>query len=158
MRSGKTEGMEFTATLDLDGKTATGIAVPATVIEQLGAGKRPAVRVGINGHHFSTTIGSMKGIFKIPVSAENRSLAGIEAGDEIQVTLVVAASPVAIAVPDDLAGALAADPKAAVFFSTLTESQKKGFVTPIEQAKAPETRARRVEKAMDALTAGRKRP
>jgi hypothetical protein len=150
--------MEFSATVDLDGKTATGIAVPDTVIEQLGAGKRPLVRVSINGHHFSTTIGSMKGTFKIPVSAQNRALAGIDAGDEVSVTLVLDATPAEIEVPDDLQSALLADPTSAAFFSTLTTSQKKGFITPIEQAKAPDTRARRVEKAMIALKAGLKRP
>jgi len=150
--------MEFTATLDLDGKTATGIAVPAEVIEQLGAGKRPAVRVSLNGHSWSTTIGSVKGVSKIPVSAEHRSLAGVEAGDQVAVSLALDTSPAAIEVPDDLASALDGDIQAAQFFSNLTASQKKGFITPIEQAKAVDTRARRVEKAVAALMAGQKRP
>jgi len=73
--------MEFDATLDLDGKTATGITVPLESIESLGAGKRPTVLVTINGHSFATTIGSMKGQVKIPVSAERRGHIGAEAGD-----------------------------------------------------------------------------
>lgn len=42
--------MRFRATLQLEGKTATGIRVPAEVVEALGSGKRPPVKVTINGH------------------------------------------------------------------------------------------------------------
>ena len=150
--------MEFDATLELDGETATGITVPREVIESLGAGKRPAVRVTINGHSFSTTIGSMKGLFKIPVSAERRGLIGAEAGDILSVSVVLDEAPAEIEVPADLAGALAADRGAGAFFAGLTASQQKGFIVPIEDAKTADTRQRRVEKAVDALKARQKRP
>jgi hypothetical protein len=42
----------FRAELHLDGKTATGVTVPSEVLDALGAGRRPAVRVTINGHTF----------------------------------------------------------------------------------------------------------
>jgi len=150
--------MEFDATLDLDGKTATGITVPLEIIESLGAGKRPTVLVTINGHSFSVTIGSMKGLFKIPVSAEQRGLMGAEAGDILHVSVVLEATPAVIEVPDDLAEALAADRGAEAFFAGLTASQRKGFIGPIEEAKAADTRQRRVEKALSALKARQKRP
>jgi hypothetical protein len=54
---------------------ATGIDVPPEVLEQLGAGKRPAVQVTIGGHTLATTIGSMGGVAKIPVSAAVRTAA-----------------------------------------------------------------------------------
>jgi Domain of unknown function (DUF1905) len=82
--------MEFSARLQLDGKTATGITVPEEVIEQLGAGKRPRVRVTINGFTFETTIGVMGGNYKIPVSAERRQAANINAGDELHVQVALA--------------------------------------------------------------------
>jgi hypothetical protein len=150
--------MEFDATLDLDGKTATGIVVPGEVIDALGAGRRPVVRVTVNGHTFSTTVGSMQGVAKIPVSADNRKLVGAVAGDALRVSVVVDTAPVEVEVPGEFAGALASDQPAAEFFAGLTASQKKGFVVPVAQAKTAETRDRRIEKAMAALRAGQKRP
>lgn len=150
--------MDFDATLDLDGKTATGITVPPAVVESLGGGKRSSVVVTINRQSFSTTIGSMRGAFKIPISAERRRLIKAEAGDALQVSIVLDAVPVEIEVPGDLAEALASDHDAAEFFAGLTPSQRKGFIVPIQQAKTAETRTRRVEKSLAALKAGLKRP
>ena len=150
--------MDFDATLDLDGKTATGITVPPDIIESLGAGKRPSVLITINGHSFSTTIGSMKGAFKIPVSAERRELIGAEAGDALHVSVVLDEAPVETQVPPELAEALASDRKSAEFFAGLTPSQRKGFIVSIEGAKTADTRERRVEKALAALKSRQKRP
>ena len=150
--------MGFQATLDLDGKTATGITVPPEIITALNAGKRPKVLVTINAFTFSTTIGSMKGAFKIPVSAERRDLIGAAAGDSVTVSLALDAAPSEIEVPEDLAQALASDPEDAGFFAGLTSSQKRAFIDPIEQAKSADTRIRRVEKAVAAVRARQKRP
>lgn len=79
--------MRFRATLQLDGKTATGIEVPAEVVEELGAGKRPPVLVSINGHTYRSTVAPWHGVFKVPVSAEHRAAAGVSAGDELDVEL-----------------------------------------------------------------------
>ena len=49
----------FTATLQRNGKTATGIEVPEAVVTSLGAGKRPPVTVTIGGFEFRTTIAPM---------------------------------------------------------------------------------------------------
>jgi hypothetical protein len=79
--------MKLRATLQLDGKTATGINVPDDVVSALNAGKRPPVHVTINGFGFDTTLGVMRGVTKIPVSAERRQEAGIAAGDEVDVQI-----------------------------------------------------------------------
>jgi uncharacterized protein YdeI (YjbR/CyaY-like superfamily) len=49
------------------------------------------------------------------------------------------------------------DTKAATFFDSLTYSQKRWYVEPIEQAKKAETRERRIARALDMLREGRKR-
>jgi uncharacterized protein YdeI (YjbR/CyaY-like superfamily) len=96
-------------------------------------------------------------VFLLGVSAENRAGAGVAAGDEIDVELELDTEPREVTVPPDLAGALESDAQASRFFDTLTHSQKQWYVLPIEEAKAPGTRQRRVAKAIAMLREGRKR-
>lgn len=147
--------MMFQATLLLEGKTATGIAVPDEVLAQLGGGKRPAVRVTLRGHTFATTIGSMRGVAMIPVSAAVRDASGVRAGDQLDVTIERDTAPREVTVPDDLAAALAAEPIARQAYDKLSPSAKKAYVTRIEEAKKPETRARRVELTVQQLAGAR---
>lgn len=149
--------MNFIATLELGGKTATGITIPEEIVAALGAGRKPAVRATIGSHTYRSTIGVRGGEYKLPVSAENRARAGIEAGDDVVVRLELDTAPRSVEVPADLAAALADTPEAQRLFDTLTYSQQKFFVLPIEQAKKPETRAARIEKAVTMLAEGRKR-
>ncbi len=150
--------IRFTATLtQAEGKKATGIEVPPEVLEQLGAGRRPAVRVALDGHELRTTIGSMGGKSMIPVSAAVRTAAGLEAGQEVTVELIADDTPREVVVPDDLAAAFAANPDAATFFAGLSNSLQRYHVDTIEGAKAPETRARRVDKAVAQFLAGKPR-
>jgi hypothetical protein len=149
--------MKFRATIQLDGKTATGINVPAEVMEGLRGGKRPAVKVTIKGHTYSSTVGTMRGVAKIPISAENREAAGVNAGDEVEVEVELDKSPREVAVPADLAEALGGDAEAERCFDGLSPSRKKAYVTWIEQAKKAETRERRVAQAVTELSEGRPR-
>ena len=144
--------------MKLEGKTATGITVPPEIVEALGAGRQPPVHVTIGAHSYRSTIAVRGGEFKLPVSAENRRLAGVQAGETVDVELRLDTEPRDLAAPPDLDAALASHPEARRFFDGLTASQKRAFVDPIEQAKKPETRRARVEKAVVALRAGRKRP
>jgi hypothetical protein len=149
--------MKFRAEIELHGKSATGIEVPAEVVEQLDAGKKPPVSVTIGGGTYRSTVASRGGRYLIPLSAENRELTGVEAGDEVEVELKLDNQPREIAVPSDLAAALDSDANAKEFFELLSYSQKRWYVEPIVGAKKPETRERRVEKAMGMLREGRKR-
>jgi hypothetical protein len=149
--------MRFRATIQLAGKTATGIEVPPEVVESLGAGKKPPVRVTIGGQSYRTTVASRRDRYLVGVSAENRARLGVAAGDEVDVDIELDTEPREVTVPRDLADALAADGKAARFFDGLSYSQKRSYVQPIEQAKKAETRERRIAKALDMLRQGRKR-
>ncbi|GAA4840118.1 hypothetical protein GCM10023221_17300 [Luteimicrobium xylanilyticum] len=144
--------MRFRATLELNGKTATGIEVPPDVVEALGGGKRPAVTVTIGGHSYRSTVGVMGGRTLIPVSAENRARAGIAAGDVVDVEVERDDAPRELEVPDDLARALDAVPAARAAFDALSFSGKQRYVDPVVQTKAPETRERRIAKAVADLT------
>ncbi|HET8905615.1 MAG TPA: YdeI/OmpD-associated family protein [Ktedonobacterales bacterium] len=146
--------MRFRATIELGGKTATGIQVPAEVVESLGAGKRPAVRVVINGYSYRSTVASMGGVFMLPVSAEVRERAGVSAGDEVDIEIELDAAPREVQVPADFAAALGHAAEAERFFATLSYSNKQRLVLSIEGAKTDETRQRRIAKAVSALHVG----
>ncbi len=145
--------MQFSATLQLDGKTATGVRVPDEIVTALGAGNRPPVRVTLGGYSYQTTVARMRGEFKIPVSAEVRARAGIAAGDELEVTIEVDDAPREVTIPAELAAALAAaEPTAAEAFAALSVSNRKRHVLAVEGAKTPETRDRRIAKILSELS------
>ncbi len=138
----------FETTLTATGGTTTGIVVPDDAIDALGAGRKPAVVVTVNGYSYRSTVAVMGGRFMVGVSAEHRKGAGVAAGDAIDVRLVLDTAPREIVVPDDLAAALNASPSAKAAFDALSYSRKRGFVEPVEAAKTPETRARRIAKVV----------
>lgn len=147
--------MRFRSVVELGGKTATGIVVPPDVVAGLGSGKKPPVRVTINGHAYRTTVATLGGEFKIPVSAEIRASAGVAAGDEVDVDIELDRAPREVAVPNDFAAALDRDPEARRSFDALSYSNRLRFVLNIDGAKTEETRQRRIAKAVDTLHDGR---
>jgi bifunctional DNA-binding transcriptional regulator/antitoxin component of YhaV-PrlF toxin-antitoxin module len=147
--------MRFRSTIELGGKTATGIQVPAEVIAALGSSKRPAVRVTIGGHTYRSTVATLDGKFMLPVSAEVREQAGVAAGDEVEVDIELDNEPREVTLPPDLAAALKQDADARRFFDGLSYSNKRRIVMPVEEAKTAETRQRRIDKAVSQLREGR---
>jgi bifunctional DNA-binding transcriptional regulator/antitoxin component of YhaV-PrlF toxin-antitoxin module len=145
--------MRFHATIALHGTTATGIEVPADVLAGLGAGKRPKVKVTINGYSYPSSVGAMGGLFLIPVSAEVRAKAGVAAGDEVDVDVVTDTEPRTVQVPADLAAVLDAAPAARREFDKLSYSGRQRYALAVEQAKTADTRARRVAKVITDLSA-----
>lgn len=145
--------MRIRATIELHGKTATGIELPGDVVSALG-GKRPKVKVTINGYTYPSTVGAMGGAFLIPVSAEVRAKAHVAAGDEVDVELVRDDEPRAVEVPPDLAATLDRVPGARQAFGELSYSAQRRHALSVEQAKAASTRQRRIE-AVIAELAGR---
>ena len=146
--------MRFHATIQLNGKTATGLPVPEAVVEGLAGGKRPPVRVTINGFTYRSTIAPMGGLFLIPVSAAIRESASVAAGDEVEVDIELDTAPRTVTLPSDFAEALDRDAVAKRNFDALAYSHQLRHVQVIEQAKTPETRQRRIEKAISMLREG----
>jgi len=147
--------MEFKATVQLDGKTATGIRVPEEIVTALGGGNRPRVRVTLEGYSYQTTVARMRGEFLFPVSAAVREQAGVAAGDEVEVQIELDSSPRELALPADLVEVLNRDRRAKQAFEQLSYSNKKRYAVAIEGAKTTETRQRRIAKTIDELRATR---
>ena len=146
--------MDFRTTVELGGKTATGLRVPDEVVEALDAGKRPPVVVTVGGHTYRTTVAPMGGAFFVPLAAEHREAAGVQAGDEVDVRVELDPAPREVAVPDDLAAAF--DEPVRNAFAALAHSHRKEWVRWVEGAKKPETRVARIAKTVESLRAGKK--
>jgi hypothetical protein len=148
--------MEFRAMVELNGKTATGIEVPEEVVAALGAGQRPPVVVTINGYSYRTTVARMGGRFLVGANAGHRANAGVSAGDHVDVGIVSDTGPREVAVPGDLAAALAKDAEASAAFERLSYTHRKEWVRWIEEAKRPETRQTRLVKTLEQLREGKR--
>ena len=149
--------MHFRTTLLASGKTTTGFEVPSGVVDSLGAGKRPPVKVTINGYTYRNTVAVMDGVYMIGVSAEHRAASGLSAGDELDVTLELDTEPREVTVPEDLAAALDADPAAQRTWDGLSYSNRRFHVESIEGARTDETRQRRIAKSIGLLHDGKAR-
>ena len=147
--------MKFRTTLLQADKNATGIQIPDEVVESLGAGKRPPVRVTINGYTYRNTVAVMGGVFMVGVSAEHRKGANVAGGDEVDVDIELDTEPRVVTVPPDFQAALDNDVEAQRFFEGLSYSNKSRHVLSIEDAKTAETRQRRIDKAISQLRAGK---
>ena len=146
--------MKFNTTIVQMGNN-TGIEIPPEVVEKLGAGKKPPVRITLKGYTYRSSIAVMSGKYMVSLSAENRKNAGVAGGDTLDVEIEVDTEKREIAVPPDLQAALDANPDAKKFFEGLSYSNKRRHVEPIEAAKAPETRQRRIEKSVQMFSEGK---
>jgi len=128
-----------------------GLEVPPDVVDSLAGGKRPRVRVTINGHTWSTRIAIMRGRHLIGLSNANRVASRVDLGEEVEIEVELDNDPIEVHVPEDLAEELAADPAARSAYDRLTLSQKRQHIRMIENAKKPETRMRRLRNLVHEL-------
>jgi hypothetical protein len=142
----------FRAIVELAGKTATGVTVPEEAVAALNSGKRVPVVVSINGYSYRSTVSVYAGVYALPIAAEHREAAGIKAGEIIEVQLQLDRAPREVEVPEALAEALAATPAAKAAFEKLSFSNKRMHVLSVAGAKTEETRRRRIEKVIKALS------
>ncbi len=148
--------MHFRTTVQRSERTATGLLVPDEVVAALGAGKRPPVQVTVGGNTYRTTVASMGGRFLVPLSAENRTAAGVGAGDDVEVDVLLDTAAREVTVPADLVDALEHDDQARQFFDDLAYSHRKEWVRWIEESKKVETRTSRIVRAVESLRAGKR--
>ena len=149
--------MKFTATVQLAGRTTTGVTVPPEIVDALGAGRRPKVWVTIGDHTFRNSVAPMNGSYLLGINADVRQQTGVAAGDTIEIGLQVDTEPREVTVPADLAAALDREPDARRCFDQLSYSNQRWHVLSIEGAKTDTTRQRRIDKSVALLAAGKSR-
>ena len=150
----KLEPQRFTATLRTSGRGGGGhlVDVPTAVVSALGGRGRAAVRADFNGVPYRGSIVRMGPGFVLGVTKAIMAEIGVEVGDEIDVRVTLDDQPREIEVPDDVRAALSANPRLAEAWERLAYSHQREHVRAVEEAKRPETRARRIQRLVEALT------
>jgi uncharacterized protein YdeI (YjbR/CyaY-like superfamily) len=80
-----------------------------------------------------------------------REEAGVQIGDEVELELTRDDSPRELETPRELEAAFNAEPALRERFDALSFSRRRDLAGPISEAKKPETREARLEKAIAAL-------
>jgi hypothetical protein len=147
---GNSSPITFHTTILQTGQNTAGIEVPEAIIEALGGGKRPLVKVKVNDYSYRSAVAVMGGKFMISFSSDHRAASGLKGGDEVDVTLALDTEPRTVDVPKNLNDALVAS-GAIEAFEKSAPSMKKEYVRQVMEAKTEETRARRIIKILEKL-------
>ncbi|MBZ0230930.1 MAG: YdeI/OmpD-associated family protein [Deltaproteobacteria bacterium] len=119
---------------------------------------RAPVKVTLAGYTYRSTIASMGNGPCIPLRKSNREAAGLEGGETLRVTLELDGEKRTVEPPADLVRALKAARPAWQRWGELSYSHQREHVEAIEEAKKPETRARRIDKAVEMVAARPAKP
>ena len=128
------------------------VKLPFDVKKEFGRA-RPPVKVSINGYSFRSTIAVYGGKYYVPVRGERREAAGVQAGDIVEVGIEPDTEVRRVEPPPELLAAFAKSGLARARWERLSYTHKREHAEAILQAKKPETRARRVKKTLQELTA-----
>lgn len=130
-----------------------GIVVPDDILASFDAGKRVPVVVTVDGaYSYRSTTAVMGGRTLISFNADTRAKTGRGGGDEVEITLEHDTAPRTVAMPEELAAAVAGNPDAVAAWHKLPPSQQKEQARTIAEAKGDDTRARRLAKAVELLS------
>lgn len=146
---------KFKTTILTAGKTATGICIPDQIIESFNAGKKPPVKITLNGYTYRSTVAVMGGKYMVGVSADVRAASGVKGGDTLTIEIELDNEERKVELPDDFKKLLDKNLNAKKFFQALSYSKQKNYVTLIDQAKTEETRQKRMDKSISDLILGK---
>lgn len=126
------------------------VEVPADVVGALGGTGRIKVQATFDGIPYRGSIVSMGDGMVLGVLKDIRRRLGKAPGDRVEVTVEVDQAERTVEVPGDLAAALEGA-QLQEAFDRLSYSRRRTYVTRIEEARKPETRARRVDQTLREL-------
>jgi hypothetical protein len=127
------------------------VEVPGKVIAALGGGGRIPVQASFDGVAYRGSIASMGGCMALGLLKSIRTELGKGDGDPVTVTVERDTAERTVEVPADLASALD-EAGLRTAFDALSYSHRREHVNAINDAKKPETRARRITKALELLS------
>jgi uncharacterized protein YdeI (YjbR/CyaY-like superfamily) len=126
------------------------LEVPDEVLAELGTNKRAPLKVTINGYDFQTTATGVDGKCMIPFAMKDREGSGTKAGDDIEVTVELDSGHREVEMHPELVSTLAVAGLTEAF-EALTYSKRKEFARQVNEAKADETRAKRIQKVIESF-------
>jgi len=141
----------FKTTILRDGSMC---AIPLTFDPKPVFGKvRAPVKVPLNGYSFMSTIAAMGGDPFVPLRASHREAAGLHGGETLEVRLELDTKKREVSPPADLVKALKAAPPAWDRWQELSYTHQREHAEAVGEAKSPETRARRIVRAVEEVRA-----
>jgi len=145
----------FRAPVKASGRGGGGhlVEVPPAVIEALGGKGRIPVTASFNGVPYRGSIVRMGGGAVLGVQKAIMAEAGVSVGDTLAIQVSNDDAPREVEVPDELANALRRNGTARTVFDGLSYSHRREYAQHVAEAKRPETRARRAERAIEQLLA-----
>lgn len=142
-----------------EGSEVCAIDIPFDVEKTFGARGRVPVRGTLNGAPFRASVFRMGGdCHFMVVNRKLREAAGVRGGETVPVTVERDDEPRVMEPPADFARALKGNKDAQATWDKLSYTHRREHVEHIEDAKKPETRARRIDKSVQTLAAGKKEP
>jgi hypothetical protein len=133
-------------------RTWTFLVVPPELARTWGSGQQ-AVRGTISGHKFRGAASRGEGALRVPIARDFREMAGLACGDTVDVTLELDVSPRPIQIPVELQVVLKDDSDAAALYEKLPPSLRRAWTTYVAEARRPETRRRRAQRAPEGIRA-----
>ncbi len=126
------------------------LLIPQWVLDKLQTNKRAPLKVTINGHTYQSTAVGVDGECRVVFPSAERLAANAKAGDSIEVTLELDSGYRSVDTHPELDAALSKSDLAEVF-SKLSYSKRKELARQVNEAKAEDTRQRRIEKVLEGL-------
>jgi hypothetical protein len=131
------------------GKHAS-IEIPDKNLKQLGANRLAPLKITINDHTYQSTATGVDGKCMVVFPSKDRESANDVAGDHIYVTLELDSGYRNVDIPMELINNLEAN-NLSETFRDLSYSKRKEFARQVREAKAEETKKRRIEKILSLL-------
>lgn len=146
-------GVRYETEVIGDGNHAS-LLIPDWVLDELKTNKRAPLRVTINGHTYQSTAVGVAGQCRVVFPSADRLAANATAGEIVEVFLELDSGHREVNMPSELTAALE-EAGLSDTFASLTYSKRKEFARQVAEAKAEETRVRRIEKVIEAVRAVR---
>ena len=128
--------------------------IPAALVGAVGGPRQQRVIGTMNGLPFKSSTQTYGGVYYVGLHKATREAAGVAFGDEVELELTRDDAPRVLELAPELEAALATDADLRARFDAMSFTRRKEMSVSISDAKRPETRAARLEKALAALRDG----
>ena len=140
------------STLVIPERNHASLAIPDEVLRELGANRRAPLSITVNGHTYQSTATGVDGECRVVFPSKERLAARVSGGDTVDVTLELITGHREVELHPELDVALRTA-GLRDFFELLAYSHRKEYARAVAEAKADETRHRRIAAAIDKVRA-----